>query len=506
MTFSAGLTRRGAIAAAAGLATGAALSGRYAFASASTLHVGLQGLPDSLVMGFSSFAALNLALQTQDALVHRDDVGRLIPGLATAWRAIDASTWQFDLRPNVKFHDGRPFTSADVKFTLDYILAPDSTYGTKARISQIASVEAPDERTILIKTKGPFPTLANGLSDIPMEPKHYVEAVGRAGMTAKPMGTGPFRFKRWIPGDRYELTAFSDYWGGRPSVEELVLRQIPEGSTRVAALLAGEIQIAEELPVDLLERVQKTRNTEVADVESTVGLLLTFDTRKKPFDDPRVRLALNYAVDKEKILKRLLLDRGTLLQGQPITSNTFGFNPNVKAIPYDPAKAKALLAEAGYAKGFETSITTRSGKYLADVEICNVCAAMFAEVGVKTAVNVVEQGVFSKMSSAMDMGPMHMVGWYSLGDADFATVWFTEASRRAFWKSDEYEKLFVKARTTVEESGRLEAYHRMMEIMNAEVPSIFLFGLPSIYGKAKSLKNWSPPSDKILRVAKAATS
>src|SRR4029077_5776023 len=141
-----------------------------------------------------------------------------------------------------------PFTAKDVKFKLDSILDPKSVYGTKQRISQIAGAEIVDDHTILIKTKGPFPTLINGLGDIPMEPKHYVEKVGRAGMIAKPMGTGPFQFSSWIPGERYELTAFKDYWGGAPTVDRIVLRQIPEGSTRVAALLSGEAHIAEELP------------------------------------------------------------------------------------------------------------------------------------------------------------------------------------------------------------------------------------------------------------------
>ena len=323
-------------------------------------------------------------------------------------------------------------------------------------------------------------------------------------MIDKPMGTGPFVFESWLPGDRYTLKANPAYWGGTPKVERLVLRQVPEGSTRVASLLAGEAQIAEELPIDLIPSVAASAKAEVASVESTVGLILTFDTRKPPFNDKRVRQALNYAIDKQKILDRILLKQGSLLQGQIITSNTFGFNKDLKAYPYDPAKARALLAEAGVKGEIQTTLTTRSGKYLGDVEICNVCAAMLGEVGFKVAVNVVEQGVFSKMATAKDMGPMHMVGWYSLGDADFATVWFTEKSGRAFWKSEEYEKLFIEARTTVDEKARLAAYGRMMAIMHDEAPAIFLFGLPSVYGRARTLRNWSPPSDKVLRLTKAS--
>lgn len=497
------LTRRFLVSGAAIAGAAAGLPGGRALAAQTMLTVALQGLPDSLDTGVSSFAALNLAYQTLDPLVLRDDRGQLLPGLAERWTAVDSKTWKFELRRGVAFHDGRPFSAQDVKFTLDYILDPKSVYGSKSRISQIEGCEPLDDHTLLVTTKGPFPTLINGLSDIAIEPRHYVEKVGRAGMIARPIGTGPFEFEKWLPGDRYELKSNAKYWGGTPRIERLVLRQIPEGSTRVASLLAGEAQIVEELPIDLIAAVQNSRNAAVASVESTVGLILTFDTRKPPFNDRRVRLALNLAIDKQKILDRMLLGQGSVLQGQILTSNTFGFNPALKAYPYDPKRAKALLAEAGYPDGFQTSLTTRAGKYLGDVEICNVCAAMFAEIGVKTAVNVVEQGVFSKMVTARDMGPIHMVGWYSLGDADFAAVWFTEATGRAFWKSDEYERLFVEARSTVDQPAREKAYHRMMEIMHEDAPAICLFGLPSVYGRSKALKDWQPPSDKILRLRAA---
>jgi len=472
-------------------------------ATAETLVVGAQGLPDSLDTGVSSFAALSLAYQTMDPLVMRDNVGNLQPALAVSWEATGPTTWRFELREGVTFHDGEPFTADDVKFTLDYILDPDTVYGSKSRISLIESTTVIDPHTVEIETREPFPTLLTGLSDIPIEPEHYVEAVGREGMIAEPMGTGPFKFRRWVPADRYELDAFADHWRGAPELDGVVIRQIPEASTRVASLLAGETHIIEEVPVDLVGQIEQTEGVEVASVESTVGLVLTFDTRTPPYDDVRVRQALNHAVDKQLILEEILGGQGTVLGGQLLTSNTFGHNPNLDPYPYDPETAKALLAEAGYEDGFETSITTRSGKYLSDVEIANAVAGMLADVGVQSGVNVVEQGVYSKMVTARDMGPMHMVGWYSLGDADFASVWFTEASGRAYWKNDEYERLFVEARSTVDQAAREKAYHRMMEIMREEAPSIFLFGLPTIYGQSANLVGWSPPSDKLLRLHEA---
>ena len=473
-----------------------------AAAAQKVLQVGIAAFPDNLSTSLSSYASRNLLFQMYEGLVARGNDSNLQPALAERWEALSPTQWRFYLRKGVTFHNGTPFTAEDVKDTFDYILG-DNIYGIKSRVDQLEKVDVVDPYTVEFTTRAPFPTLLIALAEIPIESKAYIAKVGREGAQKHPVGTGPFEFVRWVPGDTLELRASKTYWDGTPQIERVIMRQIPEGSTRVASLLAGETQIIEEVPMDLIDAVKRSSKAEIASVESTVGLMFTFDTRKPPFDNPKVREALNYAVNKELILEKLLYGNGTVLQGQPITSNTFGFNPELKPYPYDPEKARALLREAGYPDGFATSITTRSGKYLSDVDVCNAVAGNLREIGVKATVNVVEGGVFSKMIKAEDLGPMHIVGWYSIGDADFATVWFTQGSKRAFWKNDEYEKLFVEARSTVDQSARLKAYNRMMEIFRAENPALCMFGLPSVYGKSKQLTNWVAPSDKFLQLAKA---
>jgi len=477
------------------------------FASAAmaqkTLVVGVAGFPDSLKTGWSSFTALTLTIQTNDLLVNLDDKGQPAPMLATRWEALNPTTWRFHLRQGVKFHDGVEFTAADVKHTIDYVLKPETKYGTASRIGQVSEVVVVDKHTVDIKTKQPFPTLLVGLTNIAIEPKHVHDKGGPEAMLRQPIGTGPFKFQRWLPADRYELVANPDYWGGKPKVDRLVFRQIPEGATRVASLLAGETHIIEEIPVDLIPRVRSARNAEVAPVATTGSLVLTFDTRKPPFNDPRVRQAIDLAIDKNLINQEILAGTAEVLQGQLLTKATFGHNPNLKARPYDPARAKKLLAEAGFPNGFTTAITNRSGRYVSDVEIGNAIGGMLDQIGVKTQVNVVEGGVYSRMATAMDMGPMHIVGWYSLGDADFNTIWFTMDSKRAFWKNEEYERLYLEARSTTDQAKRQAAYARMMQVMHDENPAVFLFGVPSVYGKSKRLVGWAPPGDRLLRLAKA---
>jgi peptide/nickel transport system substrate-binding protein len=484
------------------LAAGLLTTASPAIAQQRQLVVGIPSFADSLSTGISSFTALTMSFQVMDPLVLRDEDGKIMPGLATEWRTVDDRTWRFRLREGVRFHDGTPFTAADVKATIEHVLNPRVVYGTRNRIAQIESVTVIGPHEVEVRTKAPFPTLINGLGDIPIESAAHL-AAGGISAQRPPMGTGAWRYGNWVAGDRYELTANPDYWGGAPRIPRLLLRQIPEPSTRVASLLAGETHIIQEVPVDLIPRVRNSRVAEISSVETSVGLVLTFDTTKPPFNDRRVRLAMDHAVNRELILEQILGGQGTLLQGQLLTSNTFGFNPNIRPRAYDPVAARRLLAEAGLARGFNTSIATRSGRYLSDVDISNAIAGMFQEVGVRTTVNVVEGGVWTRMAAAADMGPTHLVGWFSLGDADFATIWFTRGGQRAFWHNEEYERLFVEARTTVDEAQRRRAYHRMMEIMQEEAPAIFLFGLPSINGKARSLQGWRASSDTILRLTRA---
>jgi peptide/nickel transport system substrate-binding protein len=498
-----GLTRRqvttSALAAAAA-ATGGLGPMRTAQAGEKTLTVGSAVFPDSLRPGISSFQALNLMIQTNEPLIARDNVGNLHPALAVSWKPVADTTMRFSLRQGVKCHDGEEFTAEDVAFTISRIVDPQTAYGMLARIGAVTGATVVDKYTVDIHTKAVFPTLLKGLSDIVMETKHYYDKVGANGVQARPMGTGPWVYQKWTPGDRYELVAHKSYWGGAPKLDRLVLREIPDAGTRVASLVSGETQVIEEVPIDLIGQVNQSGAAKVDEVTSTVGLVLTYDVRSPPFDNPKVRLALDYAVDKQAILKEILKGHGELLQGQLLTAATFGHNPAIKARAYDPDKARALLKEAGYDTSTPVPITTQSGKYVSDVDIANAVAGMLNKVGVKATVTVTEGGVFLQKWRAFQMGPMYMVGWYSLGDADFATTWYTKGGLRSVWINEEFEKLFLAGRSTNDEAARLKAYHRMMEIMYEENPSMYLFGLPSLYGVSQKISGFGAAADKLLRV------
>jgi peptide/nickel transport system substrate-binding protein len=474
--------------------------GGPAIAADKILTVGAAVFPDSLRSGTSSFASLSLMTQTNDLLVARDNKGDLHPALALRWETIYPLTMRFHLRQGVKFSDGVEFTADDVAFTINRVLDPAVAYAQAARISQVEKAVAVDKYTVDVKTKAVFPTLVRGLSDIIMEPKHYYEKVGPEKVAAHPIGTGPFIFKEWVPGDHYTLTANKDYWGGAPKFDRLIIRTIPDGSTRIASLVTGESQIIEEVPIDLIDQVNSSGSAKVDSISTTVGLVLTFDPTIKPFDNPKVREAFDYAIDKPLILKQILKGQGALLDGQVLTKGALGWNPDLKARPFDPAKAKQMLQDAGFDFSTPVPITTQNGKYVSDTDICNAVAGMLNKIGVKATVNIVEGGVFQQMSNARKWGPMHMVGWYNLGDADFAAVWYTQAGLRTRWADPEYDKLFVAGRSTNDTAEREKIYHQMMTILHEQNPSIFLFGLPSLYGVSKDVTGFGAAADKLLRL------
>jgi len=391
-------------------------------------------------------------------------------------------------------------TADDVVFTIGRVLDPQTAYAMLSRIGQVQGAAAVDKYTVDVKTKTVFPTLLRGLSDIIIEPKHYYEKVGADAVAAHPMGTGPFVFKEWVPGDHYTLTSNKAYWGRPPSFDTLLIRTIPDGSTRVASLVAGESQIIEEVPIDLIDQVNQSGSAKVAEISTTVGLVLTFDTTIKPFDDPKVREAFDYAIDKKLILAQILKGQGEILQGQVLTKGVLGWNPDLKDRGYDPARAKKMLQDAGYDFNTPVPITTQNGKYVSDTDICNAVGGMLTQIGVKATVNVVEGGVFQQMSNAFKLGPLYMIGWYSVGDADFASVWYTKAGLRTKWSDPEYESLFVAARSTNDVEQRVKDYNRMMAILDDQTPSLFLFGLPSLYGVSDGINGFGAAADKLLRL------
>jgi len=291
---------------------------------------------------------------------------KVTPLLATSWKLIDDKTWEFKLRTGVKFHNGEDFDANSVKFSLERILDPKQKSTIATRFSGLSGVEVVDPQTVRMHTSVPFPVLLIGLSQAFMVPPKYFTQSPEKILTA-PVGTGPFMFDSWQQGSQFTYVANPSYWGGRPNLDKLVVRVIPDDAARLAALKSGEIHIDMNLPLDAIDAVSSDPNLKVQSAFIVNSLILEMDTlRGGPTANPKVRMAINYAIDKDQINKTLLSGKLKPLSGQLLTEGIFGFNPNVKMVPYDPNMAKQLLSEAGFPNGFDTQINGPIGKYTAE--------------------------------------------------------------------------------------------------------------------------------------------
>jgi peptide/nickel transport system substrate-binding protein len=294
-----------------------------------------------------------------DGLVTRTHGSDVVAELAVSWEQESETSYVFELRPGVTFHDGSPMTADDVVFTFDRVLTEGAVAGTSSPraglLGPLERVEKVDDMTVRFVLGDPFPPFLQALVQFQIVPQAYVERVGDEAFAREPIGTGPFRFVRGALDNEIVMDRYDDYYGGAPElepvgpaqVERAVFRMMPEPSTRVAALLSGEVHIIQAVPVDLLARLEGDARVQVATVEGTRSYQIELNNASAPFDDVRVRRALNLAIDWEEILEGVYVGYGERLATSFLPSG-FGFDPDLAPYPYDPEAARDLLRDAGY--------------------------------------------------------------------------------------------------------------------------------------------------------------
>src|SRR5881296_2809061 len=319
----------------------------------------------------------------------------MAPGLAESWQVSpDGRMYEFTLRKGVKFHNGDALTAEDVKFSFERYRGASA----KALKDRVAAVETPDALHVRFRLKNPWPdfmtfyTAASGAGWI--VPRKYVEKVGEDGYKKAPVGAGPYKFVSFTPGVELVMEAFEGYWRKTPSVKRLVFKVIGDETTRLAALKRGEVDVVYSIRGELAEELQKTPGLTlkpaVIQAPQWVNLLDQWDP-KSPWHDRRVRLAANYAIDRKAINQAITLGHSMLTFS--IIPNTFEFFWQPPAYPYDPARAKGLLAEAGYPNGFD------AGEYYCDISYANVQEAILnylQNVGIRAKLRPVERAAFFK--------------------------------------------------------------------------------------------------------------
>lgn len=435
-----------------------------------------------------------------DNLLHRNQDLELVPSLAETWENIDETTWEFTLRQDVTFHDGTPLTSKDVKYTFDRVLNPDVSSRIYTFISMIDRAEVVDDYTVRIITKNPFPALPTVARYVFVLPADKYEELGPEGFSLAPVGTGPYKFVEWVPDGHFIFERYDDHWRGQPSVATVEVRPVPEDATRVSSLKAGEIDIATLIPVTDVAGVEEDDNLDVRAVRSLFTIFVGMNTWNEPFTDARVRQAMNYAVDVEAIIENLLEGHGYPL-GQICAPPVFGYNPDIENYPYDPDRARELLAEAGYPDGFNTTLDTPQGQYLQDVEISQAIAGQLAEVGVNVEVRPAEFNEYFDRWLAKSIEGLYFLGnTASTLDVDAVLGSHFDSERRGlYYNSPESDEMIHAAAQEFDVAKREEMYHELMQFLHDQAPWIFLYNQENIYGVNKTLE-WTPVADERLWV------
>lgn len=436
-----------------------------------------------------------------DTLVSRDQNMKLVPGLATSWKLINPTTWQFTLRRGVKFHNGEPFNGDAVKFTVERVLDPAKHAPTISYIRTVSRVDVIDAHTVNIVTAEPDPLIPTRFSRYPTEiaPPNYVREVGDAAFASRPVGTGPYKFVRWVKDDYVELEANTDYWGGVPEIHRVRWRWVPDDVARVAALQRGEADLIEPVPVGWVTTIERSPRLRVDRVKSG-GLIIYFGlkTDVPPLNDVRVRQALAYAIDVNAIVKTVLRGFATPMATQ-VGPFDFGYNSKISAYPYNPSRAKALLAEAGHANGFEIEMQgTR--RYLMGAEVSQAVAQQLAAVGVRAKLEIPDWTVYVQLVPVKKQAPMYMLGWGSTQtlDADAAVYPIMHSNEPYSTVSNpKLDRLLDEARRTIDPQARARLYSQIQELAHEDVPMLTLYQEDSLYGMNDSVVWKARPDARI---------
>lgn len=455
---------------------------------------------DTFLLDWSSVGA-----SVFEGLVDRDLDLELQPGLAESWEYKDDLTLEFKLRENVTFHNGEPFNADAVKFTFDRLLGEEGALGPQqSNYEAIESVEVIDDFEVMFHLKSPDPVLLTKLSGYGavIVPPNYIKENTDEFFNDNPVGTGPFKMVDYKRDQYAELEKFEDYWKeGKPTLDGVTFRFIPEASTRLAELQTGKVDIAKRVEISQAKTVKEADYIELVEVGTPTVYSLRFDPGHGIVDDKLVRQALNYAVDKEAIIEEILEGYGSPISTYQ-SDLSFGNNPDLEPYPYDPEKAKELLAEAGVAEGteLEVFIPGNDGNFK---EIVQVIAFYFDEVGISLNINNADSTTMtSELIPAGKAGHMYRQGWggWTLDFDNTAYLMYSEGEHwNPSFKDPKVEELLKAERSTVDQDEREEIFMELTEVLYDLAPEINLYQEMGLFGVNERLKDFQAPHEDRFR-------
>ncbi|WP_116654451.1 ABC transporter substrate-binding protein [Pelagibacterium sediminicola] len=472
-------------------------------ATARDLTVGLSASATSMdphfyVVGPNSAMARNIF----DGLVNQDAHQQIQPALAESWERLDDITWQFKLRTDVKFHDGSDFTADDVVASISRVpvAATNSPSSFTPYVRAISEVIVVDPHTIRIVTDGPTPLLLNNLSRIAIIPASQgetsTEEMNRGNGV---IGTGPFRFVSWTPDAEIVLERNDTYWAGAPEWEKVTFRIFSNNSARVAAILSGDVDLIENIPTADTRRLEDSTSINV--IKATGNRLMYLhmdqDREESPFASgpggenpllkPEVRRALSLSINREAIVDRVMDGQGTP-SGQVVPEGYFGYDAALTVDPYDPDRAREMLAQAGYPDGFTLTFHASNDRYPNDSRVAQALGQFFSRIGVRTSVETLPGSVYFSRASALEFSFIMGGAAVETGEPSGVLGPLLETygeqagqGNRGRYSSPEFDGILGQARATLDDDEREMLLKKATEIAMGDLGIIPLFFLDNTW-------------------------
>src|SRR6266705_366056 len=449
-----------------------------------------------------------------EMLVERDQNLKLVPALAAELpKLVSPQVWEVKLRRGVKFHNGEDFTSESVKFSLER--AKDSKMRASSNFRPIDRVEIVDPYTVRVHTSKPWPIFAvmmNAPQTAMYPPKAYAGKES-AEISKNPIGTGPYKFVRWSKDEEIVLEANPSYWRGAAKIKTVVFRPIPDDAVRVAALQNGEVDVAVNIPPHLADIIANHPKLFLSTAPSTRTVQLIYYTHQYdlqhklvgpyagPTADRRVRLAMNYALDVDQLIRTVLDGKGVRL-ALMLTPKHVGFEPAIKPIKQDLTRSKQLLTEAGFPSGVDMVLNTPQGRFTRDREVAEAVAGQLTKAGIRTTVRMHEYvSYMNTMAYLHKAGPVYLGSWGSGGTYDAEGVYdplFRSGKISTNYYNADVDGMNDEAKQSMDPKRRLELFHRINHIVIDDAAAMPLYQQIDLYGVNRRLV-WKARGDERIK-------
>jgi len=435
----------------------------------------------------------NIAVMLYDTLVNVSNDGEIEPRLATAWEQLDDLTWRFTLRDDVFFHNGEPFTSESVKFSLDRVSNPDLGLSQSSVWTAYEGTDASDPYVAIIKTKVPDGTILTNLALTGMLPP---EAGPNIDFSTEALGSGPFKFVERVLDDHLTLEANENYWGEVPAIKTVIIRDIPEHTTMVSAFETGEVDFVWGIPAEERDRIESLPGLSVIEYPTFTVRFLWMNAGKEPFDNPLVREAIRHAIDIDAIVE-VLFPGQAIKATSCVAQGVVGYCEQ-PVNDYDPEKAIALLTEAGYPDGFDVEM--KLATYLPkQKEKAEVIAGYLADVGINAQVIIQDQALWIEDLMALNWD-LNLLGTGTItGDADFTLrrIYHSTAKRTGF-EDDKLDELLIAQQGEVNLDNRLEMICQACDILWNDGPVVWTFQTTWLYGVNEKVQGFVPRFNQFI--------